>query len=418
MYRNVLSLVLCMCLCVNASYAHADSPKERLDKLAKALRSNNTRLRLRATNELGQMTSYDKAAQKILVDYLFDAQKSIEWAFGEVKALSRSDPGIVGQIIDACGDPNSTISKRNLRKALFVLGSLGLKAQEAKGFLLKQLDRQNADPEMEGAIRVVLANVGYRSDENLRTILADIKNRTTRGNAEVAQMGRCGAGPWITDEIIAELVKWLDIQDPDDEIAYIQKSGETYWHVSLALASIGPRAKAATDKLQKHLKYMQSLTERGLYPCTVQILYNICLAKVDPSQFDKAIKTVIRWMRPNNDYWDHTSSYTVYVATYLFDARVIKLAGECLYDTDPEIVGGALWMLWRMGLDAKQFAPDVLKILTNNPEKDLRELAARVLKSLLTPEDIPALEQVMESEKSESVRTKIAETVRILDLEE
>jgi len=93
--------------------------------------------------------------------------------------------------------------------------------------------------------------------------------------------------------------------------------------------------------------------------------------------------------------------------------EIIKM----LDSRDPKVVTGVLWVLLAIGYDAREYAPDVLKILKTNPDEDLREVAAQTLAFLAEPRDIPELESIIKKEESEFVREEIVKAIRIIRLE-
>ena len=407
-------VLLVLCFMLGPSYAQDRLQPERLEKLTRAINGKDIEIKCRAIEELGQAVKDNKIAQKVLIEYLFnDTYFATDVIV--VGALSRSDSSVVKQIIKKCDDSNSVHRHRNLEKAIFVFGRMGTKAKGSIPFLLEQLDKYKEDPEMEGYIRVVLANVGYKSGENLKTIDVDIRNKTTRGKAEVVQMSRCGAGEWVTDEVIQGLVNWIDVKDVNEKM---YAKSDIYLYGSLALASIGPKAQVAQSIMKKHLRYADMFCES----CTLPIMYEIALTKIAPQKADaeESLKKVMRCMDHRyNERWDHTTGLAVDESCYLFDVNVMKFAGKCLEDDhDPILLCGALRILGWIGLDAKKYVPNVITILKKNSDEECRRIAAKSLGGMADPCDIQQLESAFQKEQSYGVKAEITESIRILRLEE
>jgi len=414
---NTKTILLSLLVFVSAPAFAKDFLKpERVEKLMRAVDSKDIEIRGRAIRELGQAARGNKVAQKLLVDELFKEETSVEWSFDIVKGLSRSDSDIVKKIIERCGDSNSVVGQRNLVKALFVFGRMGPKAKDSIPFILEQLAKHKENPKIEGYIRIVLANAGYESDENLKIITADINNKTERGMAEIVQMARCGAGEWVTDEVIRGLVRWLDFDDDVDQKTYLNKC-ELYSEVSLSLASIGPKAQNAQDIVKKHIKYASVLEVK----CSAMIIYDITLARVAPQETDEALEGIMRCTdSPYCEWFDHSTGYMIYISSYLWDANIMTFAGKYLEENkEPALLCGAIRMLWwNIGADTQKYVPGVITILKENLDERCRETAADSLGGMADPCDIPQLESAFKKEKSEAVRGKITETIRIIRLEE
>jgi HEAT repeat protein len=413
MFMNTKAIVLLFLVFTSGlSYAQDSLKPERIEKLTRAIASKDTGIRRRAIRELGRAARDNKIAQKLLMDVMFKKETSVEWAFDVVDGLSRCDFDIVKQIIERCGDANSVIDQKNLEKALFVFGRMGPKAKDSIPFLLGQMDKNKENPQIEGYIRIVLANAGYKSDENLKVITADINNKTKRGMAEVAQMARCGASGWVTDEAIKGLVQWLDINDIND---YYKPN--IYGDLFLAIASIGPRAQNAQSIVKKHIKLVSVREEK----CSAMIMYSIALAKIAPQEANESVKEIMRCMdHPYCENFDHSTGYSIYISSYLWDDNITRLAGKYLEENkEPALLCGAIRMLgWNMGTDTQKYVPRIIAILKENPEEGCRETAATSLGEMADPCDVPQLEFALKKEKSETIQEEIAEATRIIRLEE
>lgn len=376
---------------------------ERTDRiLMTAIESTDWPVQRRAIQELQGTLDHNPLSRKALIRYLFSSDVDPTWDLLEItKVLARAEQPPVSELMNAFRSGNS--SYENLEKLLVVLGRMGPNAKPAVPFLLEQFDKHREDPEIEGSIRVVLANIGYESNENLATILSDIRNRTDTGKAEVRMMALVGAEEWVNDEIIEELVKWLDLQDESEEPAF----------AAIALGSLGQRAKPAAANLKKLVEFVW----QDEYYCTYRIIYGLSLAKIDPPKSGEALRGVLKYM--GSEYFgNHTDFAAMAMVDSLIDTHIIKEIVKALDHRDPAVVGGATWMLLGIGLDAREYTPKVLKILKENPDEDLREVSARALGYMADPHDIPTLEAILKKEQSEFVRDEITDTIRIIRLEE
>jgi hypothetical protein len=445
-YRIILIACFGWCWCAGATSASENIPPKRLSRLEKAMESLDSNLHKRALDELGWAVAENETAQRILIDQLFT--KSVWWIQEEVAALSRGDERVALKVMAACEDPNVSDRESRLENALVLWGRMQLKARAVAPYLLQQLPRYSADPNMEGHLRVVLANVGYPSDENLSIILSDLKHRTSRGCAEIVEMARCGAGAWVTDEIIAALIPWLEVKDVNEEETEI----DTYADVSLVLASLGTRAYSAEKYLKKHLNYeahgkklrqeeynslkkndsksLDSLENRHagydangpkdvdkVVEWPVVIIYNLALARIGPNEAPTALKNILSyWYHcPNKG---HIAANALDSSKYLFDANLIAVIGKYLDDPNTGVAATAAEILDQIGSDARRFKSNVLRTLKTSPHEKVREASAGALATLADPVDIPALQEALQQEKSENVQNQIKEAIRIIRLEE
>jgi HEAT repeat protein len=389
-------------------YGQDKKTEERLPLLKNAIGfKDDALMRNRALSELSSIAKENELAQGILIERLLAGD--ISYIYDEVAILSSGDERIARKVRDLCIESESDIvkSKQKLSNALFLWGRMGNKAKDIIPFLEQQLQKYQTDPVMESRIRIALANAGYKSQENMNIILSDLKQRTPRGCEEIAQLARCGAGPWITDEIINEMVKWLGSCD--------KQGAETIGDLAMALASLGTRARSADKYLKNNLENDAYLYGSPL----VIIIGSIALAKVDPSEFDNALQKIFKCLSPTVDYGGHGASYTVYISNYLFDTNMIDRVAKYLEDQDENIVASATYLLRNLSeihSEAKRFKSSVLNKLKMCPSEDIRADIAISLSILADPVDIQVLQEYFRNEQSVMVRFRILETIRIIQL--
>ena len=410
MSTKSLAFVLCLVLILGCSQNEVSVG--RFQKLTKAIKGQDAFVRFRAIPELGQIAEHNTAAQKLLIRHLFSEEIDPD-ADGEffdvVKALSRSDSSTTIRLIKAYQDFKPV--SQNLKRLLFVLGRMGPKAKAAVPFLLEQLEKHRQDPEIEGSIRVVLANIGYKSDENLATILSDIRKRTERGKSEILMITLAGPRDWLRGDITKEFRTCLNESYESDEVLEVHL-------LSIILSVIGEIDNSTAKRLDVFLK-AQCKAEGGDYIDIRCLYFGFVLAKADPTKADETLRTALKYLALVSP------GHGVYAADILIgdiliasERNMMKELVKTLDDSDPNVVTGAMWMLFGLGLDAKEYSPKVLKILKENPDEDLREIAALSLSTLADVRDLPTLQAILGKEQSEFVRDEIVDTMRIIRLEE
>jgi hypothetical protein len=386
---------------------------DRYNKLVRGIKSKDWGLRLRAIQELGQLSKRSVSAQDILIQELFTedfAPELFDIRFFEVvKALAQTNASTVKRLISAYEKRKSPPEK--LERLLIVFGRMGPKAKPAVPFLLEQLQKNTGEPDVEGSIRVTLANVGYQSDEMVATILSDLRSTAERATAQMLMMSLSGENKWVNNQVVAELVKWVDGQRNLGE--WLQDHGMESSFAALALATCGEKGSPGAAPVAKATRYVW---EEENYS-TLRIIYGISLLKLNPSNLKEALTNVLRYMG-SKDFGNHTDFSALAYVRFLMRPDIIEATGAALSQKDRNVVRGAMWMLFSTGLDGRQYAPAVAKILREDPDEDSRELAARALAYMADPGDIPAFQTMLEKEQSEFVRDEIIETIRILRLEE
>jgi hypothetical protein len=381
--------------------------------LSNAIRSKDLSIRVRAIEEINQLAKEDASARELLIEHLFCDEVEGDITAIEfhkvVKGLAESGPSEIESIIKKYEVAEPVPEK--LERLLSVLGRMGANGKPATAFLLAKLEKHKADPKLEGAIRVALANVGYESDENSARILTYIQNRTAGGKAAVQTMTVAGPGKWVSREIAGELARWLEIEGDIDE--WLSRSGGDSSCAAIALAHLGAKHEAITRNLAKLIKYVW----QDEFYCTLRITYGFSLINLDPTKSDEALRDVLRYMG-SEDFGNHTDFAALALVDGLIKPAMIRKVGGALDSKDREVVRGSLWMLWFVGLDAREYAPRVLNILKQNPDEDLREVAARAYAYVGDTSHIPVLEGILEKERGDFVPNEIIDAIRILRLQE
>jgi HEAT repeat protein len=394
------------------------SQNER-EKLFKAFESKDSRISVKAILEIGRTLENDLNSKQAMIKFVFSSKSSFDTdpmpVFVIAKVFSRLKTPPISELIDAYRSTEVPEEDLHLKKLLIVLGRIGPKAKDAIPFLLEELAKQTKDPNSAGYIRVVLANIGYKSEENIATILSDLTNHSKRGKDELEMMSFAGAGNWVDDKIIGELVKLLYAEENDLSKMTDEQSMESVY-AAIALGSLGERAVACKNSLNKLMNY--ALTEDPHYEhSSVRIIYCLSMVKVSPNQSDKnkALMSLINFM--GTDFGNHTDYAAACFADILIDDDIIKRAARCLREGDPHLVQGALRMLLWVGLEGQEYAPDVMKIIKDNPFENSRKLAAEAIGYVGYEKDIPQLENILKKEKDYFVQAQIKESISILRLE-
>jgi hypothetical protein len=273
---------------------------------------------------------------------------------------------------------------------LLALGRMGRAANEAMPVLRAKLAAARTPPRTKAQIRVVLANLGDRSMENLAAILTDLRRDSQTRMATLQIMALTNARDWVTDDIINELA-----ERPTPVAA-------------LTLGALGKRAASAAKLLaafqQDHIANRSA----------TQVVYGLALARVDPKQRDVALRRLCK------NYF-HTSDLgllilALYPPYVLVDAEISKHLAQLVRDKDSDVTRGALQLLADARLAAREAAPSVLTFVRGTADTKRRAGAARVLARIADYSLLPKLKGAADIEKSAEVRHALQATVKFIEL--
>lgn len=400
---RILLIALCISWVIGCAQKRVSPARHR--KLIEAI-SKHGLVYYRAIEELGQIAGRDQAVQELLMQELFSETIEADdiGSFQLAKAFGRADASVTEKLIREYG--SYAPDEQQLEKLLVVLGRMGPKAKDAVPFLLEQLDKYRTDPEVEGWIRVVLANVGYEYDENFATILSDIKNRSDRAKAEIYMMAVAGPREWGSDLLVKEMNGWLY-----DELRAGATGSDEALFLALILGALG-KVDRATAEVIGVLFELRCVEEECEEPDCIWL--GFVLAKVDAISGQLTLRAALKCLTFALGAGD-VLTVDILIGP---DRNMMKKLVRMLDDTEPKVVNGALATLSVIGLDAQPHAPKILKILRESPYWRLRLSAARALGYMADPAEIPTLEAILQKEPDEFVREELAETIRIMRLEE
>jgi len=399
-------LILLVCLSWFLGCAQGQLDIERQKKIWEEIECNDGRVRVRAIQELGEIVEHSAPAQELLMERLFATDRGVEVDLYEVvRVLARGDATVVEKIISRYQGENRGDEK--LKRLLYVFGRMGPKAKSAIPFLLKELEQNQENPAIEGCIRIVLANVGWDSNDNFDLIHTDIQNRTERGKAEIGMMSTGGPREWVSDDLAKALLAWFN-----------QSFTENRDEPILAIILLSALGKTDVDTKNRLATFLKTECEKKACEDENCMWFGFSLAKSDPTKARAPLRPALRCVAdamPGDSFW----AMNVLVGDILVgtDQRMMKELVRMLDSREPRVAKGVLWVLLAIGYDARQYAPDVLNILRANRDEEVREVAAQTLAFLADSCNIPELESVMKKEKSEFVRDEIVKAIGVIRLE-
>jgi len=435
MKKIYLILLQCLILSISGCHTKKETASDRYNKLIAAIEGDHL-LAIRAIQELGVNFSNDQKAQERLIKHLFsDRVDRDSWEFYVVvNSLLKTNQSLTEKLLE-----QYSLKEEEgvyLEKLLFILGRLGLKAKEAVPFLLEQLEKYKGDNETEGAIRIVLANAGFRSEDNLKVIMEDINNQNERAKAEIEMLAFTGSDEWFDESFIKEFNQWLaqsmDKYDKEETPLPIDEIS----NLSMILGRLHSIDSTVEARMKNFIQTKcKTQDDEFLYDVGTCLSYMFLLAKSNNENSKVFLGPALRYMSYVSPSRQGIGKI---VADYIIgsDKELLREISAKLEDDDPEVVRGALWVFLYKGLEAKEYKQDILELLNHIDRKipvnvlndpncsrilttyaDIKRTTADALAFLAEPSDIHTLEDLLKNKIFEDVKEEIKNTIRILKLE-
>jgi hypothetical protein len=277
---------------------------------------------------------------------------------------------------------------------------MGPSAKSAIPALRKMLGNKTIGDDT--TIRIVLANLGDESKENLETILADFKNIEKLGCFSRV-LPFIKPGGWVKDEMLVAMAdpykRWLGTERRP-VVADVPG-------IAIQLGQVGQRAasvKALFDVAQD-----TCLRTRDISALPV----SLALARIDPKQREEVIRRLLAgW---SSLEWGRGADLAgKEYAWQLLDARLSKCLAGFLADPNTSVAQGAILYLYLGGLASREAVPQVLSFIQSEADEELRASAAETLAAIAEYKQLPKLEATLKNEKSERVRKGLKEAIRII----
>jgi len=406
--RNYMMVKLFSCLFLSlflwstciSSNAEVGSKRNQL--LLKAIQSKDYDLRCRAIDELSGCIETEPNAQRILVERLFSKKDDLEQVV-IIETLSTGDTNTVNLLMKQMKGYSNSPEK--FEKGLFVLGRMGKRAETAQKFLLDAFKQFDKDTQTQGAIRTVLANIGYNVKDATMLISKDIANRNELAFGEIQMLSLIKADSWVTENIVNQMVAWLS-ENPEMPQSDM---------LAVGLGAIGGKAKNAGSVLTKLAR--SSCSEQDVQPRSIWLTF--ALLRVDPNSNPDLTKCALKCLARNSPgYTPIVTKYWVSDILIGTDPNILKKLLPMLQDKDAGVVSGALRMFEALGTKAQPYSQHIFKTLREYPKEEIRSLAAETLSFVAAPDQIAQLEDALKSEKDESVQDELRKSIRIVSLEE
>lgn len=351
-------------------------------KILVALNSDSYKVRWRACRELLFVKKLQPAEWKALIDLVRRDRTGPPLL---IDALARAGEPAVPDYLEILKAKET--SEELFQAILMSLGRMGPKAKAAIPFLEMNL----ANPKLkaywyEASLHVVLANIGYESQEHLDAIQKKLRNYRFREVA-VGVLGVIRPGKWINK------VAALDV----DALSVI------------TLGRLGERAPhGAAAKLRK---LFDGYIKRD---DPYAILVGLALARVDPKNRDAALRAVCaNWERLGPKFGDGILIFPN-ICYRIVDAESSRFLARTLEDSDKKVALGASVLLSFAGVSGREAVPLVLKFLESDADDEVQLWAAAALHEIADSTHLPALRAALKKQESETIRRELRRTINLI----
>jgi hypothetical protein len=390
--------LLCLALTEGSRIQSPSTQQEqnKVESLLRLPRNPKFTAHRRIIEELRRMAVSSQVARDALLRCLLNPELVDPYGLHVVE-IAEALAQVEGLDIRAVIPEGLETDSRTLERRLILTGMMGTRAKSAIPFLLRELKEPEVDANLRGALRVVLAGTGYDSPENLKAIQDDITMRSDAGKGAVHMISLIGKADWINDAILSEIVKWLG--KPDEVSA----------DAALALGRLGPRARSAAARLKALLSAAQENEDLG----TLRIVYGFALVTMNLEDQDVILRQTLKYCGTCGNHTDFTAME--YVARFI-KPDLLKRVVEMLNDKDPEIVIGVVRMISAVGADAREAAPELIKIIESAEDDRVRESVPAALIEVADVSVIGRLQSLLGKERSPDVRERLEGAIEDLRL--
>ena len=333
-------------------------------------------LSIRAAAELSMLAKTSRAARTSLIANLFAQQNTFVAILWEPVARNCE----AGWIPELQSQYTSVPGENKLGTLLYLLGSMGQNASSAIGFLNAQLVLPATTPAEAAAMRVVLAEIGDRSKENIAAIEKELSHGSDASQATVICLMAFGRD-WCTAEMIRGMV-WLLGKNQDADIYLILALGNQNGKADGAIGVVSDRLRTAEATLHSG--------DGGDVPSVFAC--RLALAQMDSKQQELHLSKAMEVIG-SDKFSDHPHAAAVWAAQrQLGHLRASIL--QMLDSKNQDVQTGVAFSLAVIGAPQKQLAEKLLKILSQPPTEQNERLRQRVAAALTIAAEESQLPQV------------------------
>lgn len=398
--RDLLGFGCALACClpvVWATYGAGDgSASDRASRLSEALAGADFESRERIIEELGRLAANSEAARTLLIARALAPRDLREHKVKLAKTLAGVEALQVRQVV-----PENLASQTDgerLQRMLLLLGMMGRKAKPAVPYLLHELHDAENGSLTEGMVRVVLANVGYASSDNLGAIRKAIAARSDAGRGAVHMVYLCPLTMWVDESVNQEMTEGLDTP------------GELSAVAALALSRTVPKGAPVSRKLTDRFSSTRQDVEMG----SVRIAYGLAIASMGGDEKGVILREVMKYLGGANG--NHTDEGAMWLSALNLRTEVVRQIIGMLDDKDPEVAIGVIRMVGAMGSDTPGASPGLIRILKSGTQAELREAAANSLVAVVRPSELASVEDMLKTESAADVRRGLERAIRMLRL--
>ena len=372
----------------------APGVETRTDALLRSLQARDYWVWRRAAQELAPRCETHPAVAKAFVEGMAKSWLMLGMA-GPVEALADAGDSAVPHMIAAIGarelDDMEAVSGPGMT-FLVAIARMGPRARSAIPFLKQKLDDPKVHPYIRPAIRVVLACLGVRDEENIRLIARETVD-DANGSGLCVLLG-ARANDWVTNEMIEGLIDHLE-------------EGEGVG----VLGVLGERARPALPAIWEELEDCRfSRGRAGLY---------FAMAAIDRPRRHAALREAFLHFEDACRFLTDSGIFNrAMYAESLMDAELTRATIVLVNDRHPVIAAEAIRMLQAIGLRAKEAVPVLIRTVRDPGLPDAVRVAAGVaLGNIVDYSELARVKDLLgQQELPPVVRQSLRQAIRVMEL--
>jgi hypothetical protein len=313
-----------------------------------------------------------------------------------VDGFAAGGPPAIPDLLESLGTETARNSDDFFMLLAASVGRMGPRGAQALPVLHAELAVQKLRPARQAALRVVMANLGDHSEENLQAILAALGDETLRLPV-VQALVIVRAREWVTAPMIRALNSRLN-----------ETSG-TDLFTAVALGMLGEKGAMASRKLDE---LIESELEKG---DGLAHVHTLILANITPREGKPVLRRLLGSTREIGGCMIGGAFFEAAIGNFnVLIGPLIPTLVELLDDANPKVSERSLGLASFAGLSARDVVPEAIRLLRGTANEGYRADVASTLSFIANYSDLPTLDAVLKVETSAKVRKNLSATIRYI----
>lgn len=376
-----------------------------------AVQSSRVQIQERVLLDIAESGS--PAYREVVFDYLMQKDiVEVNW-HAVFCYFSKNDETILPDAIDYFQKHNTGILN-----FLVALTNRGSNTEGIAKFIHRKLAEKDLQANERISLRIALATTNHQSDENTKAIEAFFRdNKDAVPSSALIMMGLQKDPTWPTP-LILDILKnnvifpWEEIQSEDENVNqdFEPDTLERSYFSAAALSRIAN--PETTEILIRASRYARNYNE-----LMSAILYDICMARLQPDQTEAVIHNALRYL--GSEGGNRYDYYAWLLTRMLLNESMKTQILKGLHHEEDDIVNGSLiYFACFPILEARTCRLRIYELIETSPSENIRQSAVMSLSMIADRNDIPVITNLSDKESSESVKDAFKNTIKILLLQE